>query len=52
MSVILPYIILGLTSGSVYGMAGVGLVVTYKTSGVLISRSVRSARWAPTSSIS
>jgi ABC-type branched-subunit amino acid transport system ATPase component/branched-subunit amino acid ABC-type transport system permease component len=34
MSVILPYIILGLTSGSVYGMAGVGLVVTYKTSGV------------------
>jgi ABC-type branched-subunit amino acid transport system ATPase component/branched-subunit amino acid ABC-type transport system permease component len=29
-----PYIILGLTSGSVYGMAGVGLVVSYKTSGV------------------
>lgn len=31
---LLPFIILGLTSGSVYGMAGVGLVVTYKTSGV------------------
>ena len=34
MSALLPFIILGLTSGSVYGLAGVGLVVTYKTSGV------------------
>jgi ABC-type branched-subunit amino acid transport system ATPase component/branched-subunit amino acid ABC-type transport system permease component len=33
-SALLPFIILGLTSGSVYGLAGVGLVVTYKTSGV------------------
>jgi ABC-type branched-subunit amino acid transport system ATPase component/branched-subunit amino acid ABC-type transport system permease component len=33
-SELLPFIILGLTSGSVYGMAGVGLVLTYKTSGV------------------
>jgi ABC-type branched-subunit amino acid transport system ATPase component/branched-subunit amino acid ABC-type transport system permease component len=33
-SVILPYLILGLTTGSVYGLAGVGLVLTYKTSGV------------------
>jgi ABC-type branched-subunit amino acid transport system permease subunit len=30
----LPYIIIGLTTGSVYGIAAVGLVLTYKTSGV------------------
>jgi ABC-type branched-subunit amino acid transport system ATPase component/branched-subunit amino acid ABC-type transport system permease component len=31
---ILPFIIAGLVSGAVYGLAGVGLVLTYKTSGV------------------
>ena len=31
----LPFIIGGLTTGSVYGLAAVGLVLTYKTSGVL-----------------
>lgn len=30
----LPFIIAGLTTGSVYGLAAVGLVLTYKTSGV------------------
>jgi len=30
----LPFIIAGITTGSVYGLAGVGLVLTYKTSGV------------------
>ena len=30
----LPFIIAGLTTGSVYALAGVGLVLTYKTSGV------------------
>ncbi|MHB8463520.1 MAG: branched-chain amino acid ABC transporter permease [Acidimicrobiales bacterium] len=30
----LPFVIVGLVSGSVYGLAGVGLVLTYKTSGV------------------
>jgi ABC-type branched-subunit amino acid transport system ATPase component/branched-subunit amino acid ABC-type transport system permease component len=30
----LPYIIAGLVTGSVYGLAGTGLVLTYKTSGV------------------
>jgi ABC-type branched-subunit amino acid transport system ATPase component/branched-subunit amino acid ABC-type transport system permease component len=30
----LPFIIIGLTTGSVYGLAGVGLVLTYKTSGI------------------
>ena len=30
----LPFIIAGLTAGAVYGLAGVGLVLTYKTSGV------------------
>ncbi len=30
----LPFIIVGLTAGSVYALAGVGLVLTYKTSGV------------------
>jgi branched-subunit amino acid ABC-type transport system permease component len=31
---LLPFLIVGLVSGSVYGLAGVGLVLTYKTSGV------------------
>jgi ABC-type branched-subunit amino acid transport system ATPase component/branched-subunit amino acid ABC-type transport system permease component len=31
---ILPFIIVGLTTGSVYGLAGTGLVLTYKTSGI------------------
>ncbi|WP_131744832.1 branched-chain amino acid ABC transporter permease/ATP-binding protein [Frankia sp. Cppng1_Ct_nod] len=30
----LPFIIAGLTTGAVYGLAGVGLVLTYKTSGL------------------
>lgn len=31
---LLPFIIVGLVSGSVYGLAGTGLVLTYKTSGI------------------
>jgi ABC-type branched-subunit amino acid transport system ATPase component/branched-subunit amino acid ABC-type transport system permease component len=31
---VLPLIVAGLTTGSVYALAGVGLVLTYKTSGV------------------
>jgi ABC-type branched-subunit amino acid transport system ATPase component/branched-subunit amino acid ABC-type transport system permease component len=31
---LLPFLIIGLTSGAVYALAGVGLVLTYKTSGV------------------
>ncbi len=34
MSELLPFIVAGLTAGSIYGLAGVGLVLTYKTSGV------------------
>lgn len=34
MSSFLPFIVLGLVSGSVYGLAAAGLVVTYRTSGV------------------
>lgn len=34
MSVLLPFLVIGLVNGSVYGMAAVGLVVSYKTSGV------------------
>ncbi len=30
----LPFIVIGITAGSVYGLAGTGLVLTYKTSGV------------------
>lgn len=30
----LPYIVFGLTTGSVYGLAAMGLVLTYKTSGL------------------
>jgi ABC-type branched-subunit amino acid transport system ATPase component/branched-subunit amino acid ABC-type transport system permease component len=32
--VILPFVIIGLVTGAIYGLAGVGLVLTYKTSGV------------------
>ncbi|HVU60700.1 MAG TPA: branched-chain amino acid ABC transporter permease/ATP-binding protein [Mycobacteriales bacterium] len=31
---ILPFVVIGLTVGSVYGLAGAGLVLTYKTSGI------------------
>jgi ABC-type branched-subunit amino acid transport system ATPase component/branched-subunit amino acid ABC-type transport system permease component len=34
MSSFLPFILLGITTGSVYALAGVGLVLTYKISGV------------------
>ncbi len=34
MSELLPFIVAGLTTGAIYGLAGVGLVLTYKTSGV------------------
>ncbi|MGI8662549.1 MAG: branched-chain amino acid ABC transporter permease, partial [Acidimicrobiales bacterium] len=34
MTDILVYVILGITAGSVYGLAGVGLVLTFRTSGV------------------
>ncbi len=34
MNSLLPFLISGLVSGSVYGLAGSGLVLTYKTSGV------------------
>jgi ABC-type branched-subunit amino acid transport system ATPase component/branched-subunit amino acid ABC-type transport system permease component len=30
----LPFIVLGIVSGAVYGLAGIGLVLTYKTSGI------------------
>jgi ABC-type branched-subunit amino acid transport system permease subunit len=30
----LPYLIIGITSGSIYGLSAMGLVLTYKTSGV------------------
>lgn len=30
----LPFVVIGITSGAVYGLAGVGLVLTYRTSGV------------------
>lgn len=34
MSDLLPYIVAGVATGSVYGLAAMGLVVTYKTSGI------------------
>ena len=34
MSSLLPFVLVGLTSGAIYGLAGVGLVLTYKTSGI------------------
>lgn len=35
MSNLLPFIIIGITVGSVYGLSAMGLVLTYKTTGVL-----------------
>ena len=34
MGTLLPFIVIGLVSGSVYGLAAMGLVLTYKTTGV------------------
>jgi ABC-type branched-subunit amino acid transport system ATPase component/branched-subunit amino acid ABC-type transport system permease component len=34
MSDLLPFIVLGIVTGSLYGLAGTGLVLTYKTSGI------------------
>ena len=34
MSDLLPFIVIGVVAGSVYGMAATGLVLTYKTSGI------------------
>jgi ABC-type branched-subunit amino acid transport system ATPase component/branched-subunit amino acid ABC-type transport system permease component len=34
MNNLLPFVILGITAGSVYGLTGTGLVLTYKTSGI------------------
>lgn len=34
MNDLLPFVVSGLTAGSIYGIAGVGLVLTYRTSGV------------------
>ncbi|MGX7681293.1 ABC transporter permease subunit [Jatrophihabitans sp. DSM 45814] len=34
MSSLLPFIVSGLVAGSIYGLAGIGLVLTYKTSGI------------------
>jgi len=35
MNTILPYLVVGLSSGSVYALVGLGIVLTYKTSGIL-----------------
>src|SRR4030088_2202763 len=34
MSALVPFLIVGLTTGAVYGLAATGLVLTYKTSGI------------------
>ena len=34
MSNIMPFVVAGIVSGSIYGLAAVGLVLTYKTSGI------------------
>jgi ABC-type branched-subunit amino acid transport system ATPase component/branched-subunit amino acid ABC-type transport system permease component len=35
MSQFVPFIVIGLVTGAAYGLAGMGLVLTYKTSGIL-----------------
>ena len=50
MNTLLPFIVVGLATGAVYGLAGVGLVLTYRTSGVFSSfpsPSVNSTATAP-----
>lgn len=34
MHALLPFIITGITSGAIYGLAGAGLIITYRTSGI------------------
>jgi branched-subunit amino acid ABC-type transport system permease component len=34
MTDLLPFVVVGIATGSVYGLAGMGLVLTYKTSGI------------------
>ena len=34
MTELAPFIVLGLANGAMYGLAGIGLVLTYKTSGI------------------
>lgn len=34
MNDLLPFVVIGITAGSVYGLAAMGLVLTYKTSGI------------------
>lgn len=34
MDELLPFVVIGITSGSIYGLAAMGLVLTYKTSGI------------------
>jgi branched-subunit amino acid ABC-type transport system permease component len=34
MSEFLPFLVIGVATGAVYGLAGTGLVLTYKTSGI------------------
>ena len=34
MNLYLPFIVIGLATGAAYGLAGIGLVLTYKTSGI------------------
>ena len=35
MNQFLPFIVIGLATGAVYGLAGMGVVITFKTSGIL-----------------
>ena len=34
MRALVPFLVIGVTTGSLYGLAGVGLVLTYRTSGI------------------
>src|SRR6476659_1097067 len=34
MSEFLPFVVIGISVGAIYGLAGTGLVLTYKTSGI------------------
>jgi branched-subunit amino acid ABC-type transport system permease component len=34
MATVLPFVIIGLAAGSIYGLAGIGLVLTYRISGI------------------
>ena len=52
MSDLLPFIVVGIVTGAVYGLTATGLVLTYKTSGIFNFAQGSIAAWRPSPSTS